>query len=116
MQTKETLTLRQSSFGSKVDLPPKFMTKVAECGVLEGVLSFASHKQDKAMKKSDGAKRQRITGKVDFRHLSHACPVLPLSRTTHVSLPFRSEGLKEVHKDISRNITRCWLMPTPSIQ
>lgn len=64
LQTKETLTLRQSSFGSKVELPPKFMNKVAECGVLEGVLSFASHKQDKAMKKSDGAKRQRITGMV----------------------------------------------------
>jgi DNA topoisomerase-2 len=61
-QTKETLTLRPSSFGSKCDLPEKFMKQVADAGVAERVLSFATFKQDRALKKTDGAKRARIVG------------------------------------------------------
>ena len=33
-----------------------------DSGVADRVLSFASFKQSKELKKSDGAKRQRITG------------------------------------------------------
>ena len=61
-QTKETLTLRPSSFGSKCDLPEKFIRQVADAGVAERVLSFATFKQDRALKKTDGAKRARIVG------------------------------------------------------
>ena len=61
-QTKETLTLRPSSFGSKCDLPEKFIKQVADAGVAERVLSFATFKQDRALKKTDGAKRARIVG------------------------------------------------------
>lgn len=61
-QTKETLTLRATSFGSKCELPDKFIKKVADSGVADRVLSFASFKQNKEMKKSDGSKRTRITG------------------------------------------------------
>lgn len=89
-QTKETLTTRQSSFGSKCELSADFMKKcmqkipiecikmetmvlptllshcmfvtVAKCGVVENVLTWADFKQSKELKKNDGAKRQRLTG------------------------------------------------------
>eukprot|EP00250_Pteridium_aquilinum_P019523 c24465_g1_i1 orf=369-4922(-) len=61
-QTKETLTTRQSSFGSKCELSPEFMKKVAKCGVVESILTWADFKQSKELKKNDGAKRQRLTG------------------------------------------------------
>ncbi|CAM6116025.1 unnamed protein product [Calypogeia fissa] len=61
-QTKETLTSRQSSFGSKCELSPEFLKKVAKCGVVEKILSFAEFKQSMDLKKTDGTKRQRITG------------------------------------------------------
>ncbi|KAL4420378.1 hypothetical protein ABPG77_002318 [Micractinium sp. CCAP 211/92] len=61
-QTKDTLTLRASSFGSKCDLPDTYCKKVANCGVVDLILSFASFKANKELKKGDGAKRQRLTG------------------------------------------------------
>lgn len=68
MQTKETLTLRATSFGSKCELPDKFVKKVGDSGVAERVLSFASFKQNKELKKSDGSKRTRITGAASEIH------------------------------------------------
>ncbi|CAL5391610.1 unnamed protein product [Camellia sinensis] len=47
-QTKETLAIRQSSFGSKCELSQEFLKK--------------DFKQSKDLKKIDGTKRQRITG------------------------------------------------------
>lgn len=38
MQTKENLTLRASSFGSKCELPQPFIDKVAKCGVVDSIL------------------------------------------------------------------------------
>lgn len=61
-QTKDTLTLRMSAFGSKCELPEKYLKKVAEAGVLEAVSQFAKYKEDRALKKGDGAKRNRLTG------------------------------------------------------
>lgn len=61
-QTKENMTLRASSFGSKCDLSSQFVDKVAKCGVVDAILSFANFKNNKELKKSDGAKRQRLTG------------------------------------------------------
>ncbi|KAI8914509.1 DNA topoisomerase [Gorgonomyces haynaldii] len=62
-QTKETLTLRQSAFGSKVPLSEDFMKKVNKSGVVENILSYARFKQDQQLKKTDGhGKRSRITG------------------------------------------------------
>lgn len=62
LQTKDTLTLRASSFGSKCELPDPFLKKVANSGLMDAVMSFASFKANKDMKKSDGAKRSRLTG------------------------------------------------------
>ena len=61
-QTKDTLTLRASAFGSKCDLSEAFLKKVAAAGVTDAVLSFASFKANRELKKGDGAKRTRLTG------------------------------------------------------
>ncbi len=61
-QTKENLTLRASGFGSKCDVSGSFADKVAKCGVVESILSFASFRNNKELKKGDGAKRSRLTG------------------------------------------------------
>lgn len=62
MQTKDTLTLKASSFGTKCELSTQLMDKVAKCGVMDNILSFAAFKNQKELKKSDGAKRSRLTG------------------------------------------------------
>ncbi|KAG2241613.1 hypothetical protein Bca52824_090186 [Brassica carinata] len=59
-QTKETLTLRQSSFGSKCELSEDILKKVAKSGVVENLLSWATFKQSKELKKSDGTKADRV--------------------------------------------------------
>lgn len=64
LQTKETLTIKASSFGSKCELTPQLMDKVAKCGVMDNILSFAAFKNQKELKKSDGAKRSRLVGEL----------------------------------------------------
>eukprot|EP00873_Tetraselmis_striata_P022588 jgi/Tetstr1/442852/TSEL_003229.t1 len=61
-QTKENLTLKPSCFGSKCALSDAFLKKVANCGIMENILSYAAFKQSKELKKNDGAKRQRLVG------------------------------------------------------
>ncbi|KAI8920016.1 DNA topoisomerase [Powellomyces hirtus] len=61
-QTKENMTLKQSSFGSKCGLTEDFMKKVVKSGVVDNILSFARFKQDQLLKKTDGGKKSR------FRH------------------------------------------------
>lgn len=61
-QTKENLTLRASSFGSKCEMSTQLLDKIAKCGVVDHILAFAQFKNDKELKKSDGAKRSRLTG------------------------------------------------------
>ena len=61
-QTKETLTTKASSFGSKCEISEEFIKKVLKTGVVESVLAFAAFKQSKELKKTDGAKRSRLTG------------------------------------------------------
>ncbi|GAX77591.1 hypothetical protein CEUSTIGMA_g5035.t1 [Chlamydomonas eustigma] len=61
-QTKDNLTLRASSFGSKCEIPQPFIDKVAKCGIVDHILNFANFRNNKELKKSDGAKRARLTG------------------------------------------------------
>ncbi|KAJ3252865.1 DNA topoisomerase 2 [Boothiomyces macroporosus] len=62
-QTKETMTLKTSQFGSKGTLGEDFVKKVLKSGVVENILSFAKFKQDQLMKKTDGSgKKTRISG------------------------------------------------------
>lgn len=61
MQTKETLTLRSTAFGSKPIIPESLLKKV-EGLVKEQILEFANLKQNKELAKTDGTKRSRIRG------------------------------------------------------
>ncbi|KAM0917024.1 hypothetical protein ACQ4PT_009770 [Festuca glaucescens] len=61
-QTKETLTTRQGSFGSRCDLPLDFLKKVANSGIVDNLLSWADFKLKKDLKKTDGTKRSNILG------------------------------------------------------
>ncbi|KAI9090852.1 DNA topoisomerase [Phlyctochytrium arcticum] len=61
-QTKENMTLRQSSFGSKCNISEDFMKKLLKTGVMDNIMSLARFKQDQLLKKTDGHKRTRITG------------------------------------------------------
>jgi hypothetical protein len=80
LQTKDTLTIKASSFGSKCELTPQLMDKVAKCGVMDNILSFAAFKSQKQLTKSDGAKRSRLTGisPSDLLMLSSTCRVAQL--------------------------------------
>ncbi|PWY98256.1 putative DNA topoisomerase II [Testicularia cyperi] len=60
-QTKETLTLKQSAFGSKWTLTDELARKIVKSGVVENIVSFAKFKQDQALKRTDGHKRTRLT-------------------------------------------------------
>jgi hypothetical protein len=62
VQTKETLTLKASSFGSKCELSSKFIDSIGKSGVTDSILAFASFKQNKELAKTDGAKRSRLLG------------------------------------------------------
>ncbi|KAJ1550979.1 DNA topoisomerase 2, partial [Nowakowskiella sp. JEL0078] len=61
-QTKETMTLAVSKFGSTAILSEKFINKVLKSGVVERVQSFISQKQTQLLAKSDGHKRSRLSG------------------------------------------------------
>ncbi|THU96457.1 type II DNA topoisomerase [Dendrothele bispora CBS 962.96] len=61
-QTKETLTLPASKFGTKPVLSEDFLKKVAKSSVVENVLNWAKFKADQQSKKTDGTKRSRLTG------------------------------------------------------
>lgn len=39
-------------------------TQVAKCGIIDHILTFATFKNQKELKKSDGAKRARLTGRI----------------------------------------------------
>ncbi|KAI8924994.1 DNA topoisomerase [Entophlyctis helioformis] len=62
-QTKDTMTLRPSAFGSTCPVSEEFLKKVLKSGVVESVLSYAKFKQEQLLKKTDGSgKQQRISG------------------------------------------------------
>lgn len=65
-QTKDTLTLKVSSFGSKCELEDALLKKIAACGVVDLVTSFAKSKEERGLKKGDGAKRSRLVGARPF--------------------------------------------------
>ena len=61
-QTKETLNTRAANFGSKYVCAETTIKKMMTSGVVEQILSWASFKQSKELKKQDGAKKTRLTG------------------------------------------------------
>ncbi|KAL4389850.1 hypothetical protein HN51_010797 [Arachis hypogaea] len=71
-QTKETLTTRQNSFGSKCDIPESMLKEVTNSGIMDILLSWADFKQSKDLKKSDGTKSQRVRGIVKLEDANDA--------------------------------------------
>ncbi|KAK2461741.1 hypothetical protein APHAL10511_006204 [Amanita phalloides] len=61
-QTKETLTLPASKFGSKPALSEDFMKKVMKSAIIDNILNWAKARADQQIKKTDGSKRNRILG------------------------------------------------------
>ena len=59
-QTKEQLTTKSSQFGSKCTVSDDFLRKIAKTEVVTNILHFAQQKADQILKKSDGARRNRM--------------------------------------------------------
>ena len=79
-QTKAECT---SKIPDSIDLKPKFVKDVLATGVLDDLLALGLAKVDKELKKTDGAKKSRITGipKLDDAnwagtHRSHDCTLI----------------------------------------
>ncbi|RPD70799.1 type II DNA topoisomerase [Lentinus tigrinus ALCF2SS1-7] len=71
-QTKETLTLPASKFGSKPNVSEDFMKKVAKSSIVDHVLNWAKFKADQQMKKTDGNRRTRLTGMTKLSDANNA--------------------------------------------
>ncbi|KAI5147095.1 DNA topoisomerase II [Nematocida ausubeli] len=61
-QTKETLTLKQSSFGSKHVLGSRFIADIMKSGIVEKSAYAARAKQTQQLKKTDGHKTSKLRG------------------------------------------------------
>ncbi|KAH0838728.1 DNA topoisomerase II [Lanmaoa asiatica] len=71
-QTKETLTLTASKFGTKPVLSEDFMKKVLKSSIIDNVLNWAKFKADQQIKKTDGTKRNRLTGMTKLADANNA--------------------------------------------
>ncbi|KAJ2850724.1 DNA topoisomerase 2 [Coemansia brasiliensis] len=71
-QTKETLTLRTSAFGSKCEITEDFMKGVMRSDLKEYVDMMVRRKEERELKKTDGTRTSRITGidKLDDANLA----------------------------------------------
>lgn len=61
-QTKENLTTKPKSFKGQCDLSPKFLKAIEKSGVVDNILSYATFKNNQALKKKGGVKKVRIQG------------------------------------------------------
>lgn len=62
MCLSELLIKDEPCHGQALRVTLVFVIAVAKCGVVESILSWADFKQSKDLKKTDGTKRQRLTG------------------------------------------------------
>ncbi|KAL1306289.1 hypothetical protein AAFC00_004375 [Neodothiora populina] len=60
-QTKEQLTTKPSQFGSKCTLSDKFLKAIEKTEAVANIIHFAQQKADKAMQKTDGNRRTRMS-------------------------------------------------------
>ncbi|CAR24961.1 DNA topoisomerase 2 [Lachancea thermotolerans CBS 6340] len=60
-QTKEQLTTRVRDFGSKCDIKDEFINKIMKTELAERVFELADQNEEKALQKSDGSRKNRIT-------------------------------------------------------
>ncbi|KAJ1728286.1 DNA topoisomerase 2, partial [Coemansia biformis] len=71
-QTKETLTLRPTAFGSSCEISDDFMKGVMKSELKEYVDMMVKRKEERDLKKTDGTRTSRITGidKLDDANLA----------------------------------------------
>jgi len=60
-QTKEQMSTRRQQFGSDVKIPDEFINSVLKTEFIAKILDLAQANADKALKKTDGSKKSRIT-------------------------------------------------------
>ncbi|KAH3663440.1 hypothetical protein WICMUC_005966 [Wickerhamomyces mucosus] len=60
-QTKEQMSTRKPQFGSDPRVPDEFINQILKTEFIEKILDVAQINADKALKKSDGSKKSRIT-------------------------------------------------------
>eukprot|EP01101_Sappina_pedata_P008205 TRINITY_DN4502_c0_g1_i1.p1 TRINITY_DN4502_c0_g1~~TRINITY_DN4502_c0_g1_i1.p1 ORF type:complete len:592 (-),score=221.15 TRINITY_DN4502_c0_g1_i1:71-1681(-) len=61
-QTKDTLTTKQSSFGSSCNIPEDFYKKVSKCGIVDMIVAWAKFKEGDVLKKLVTKTTGRISG------------------------------------------------------
>lgn len=60
-QTKEFLTTNTKDFGFKFEVSDDFITKLSKCGIVEEIVAFAKHKENRELSKTtDGKKKNKI--------------------------------------------------------
>ncbi|KAJ2525125.1 DNA topoisomerase 2 [Coemansia sp. RSA 2049] len=71
-QTKETLTLRSTAFGSKCEITDDFMRNVLKSELKEFVEMMVRRKEERELKKTDGSRSTRLIGidKLDDANLA----------------------------------------------
>ena len=82
-QTKENLTSKPSTFGSRCGLSAELLRRVARSDIVGSVLDYAKYKQSAELKKTDGGKKQRVSGipKLDDANMAgsreaHKCTLI----------------------------------------
>ena len=61
-QIKSECTLKAQEFGSKFEPPKSFIKNVLKTGVQDEVMALSKVREEKELKKTDGAKKSKITG------------------------------------------------------
>jgi len=61
-QTKDYMNTPMSAFGSTCEVSDKFIEKIAKMGVMEAACALTEVKENKVLKKNDGAKTKSIRG------------------------------------------------------
>jgi hypothetical protein len=94
----ETLNTRASNFGSKFEVSEGVIKKMMTSGIVENILSWASFKQSKELKKQDGAKKTRLTAgsplSACIKH-AHQFPISvcgPTARQSHAGIEPRYQS------------------------
>jgi len=61
-QVKSECTLKAQDFGSKFEPPKNFVKNVLKTGIADELMALSKFKEMKELKKSDGARKSKITG------------------------------------------------------
>ena len=59
-QTKETMTLKTSNFGSTCELSEKFLKEISTSGVIEAIISVAKAKEEAKMARTLGPGKKKV--------------------------------------------------------